>query len=248
MAVEWHDTSYTDAAAHTLKRYHSRWRYVLRYIIQSLILNPALHLVLRLKVDRNSLPLTGRAGQKSSIFGPGEGNAKPIIIMPNHQSHFDAPLIIATLPRQFGAKVAVGAATDNFFRSWLRSKPARCLVNTYPIDRDNSHRHNGVSRRLVHEGVSILVFPEGTRTRDGKLGKFHEGLAHIAIEERAQILPVAIQGAREAWPADHKLWRGGRPHVSVTYLPLITPKSKETVEQLTRRVTAAISATLNHLQ
>lgn len=244
MAVEYHDTSYTDSAAHTLKRYHSTWRYVLRYIIQLLILNPALHMVLRLKVTNCSLLLAGRKGQKSTISGPDEGNSKPIIIMPNHQSHFDAPLIIATLPRKFGAKVAVGAATDNFFRSWLRSKPARCLVNTYPIDRDNSHRHNGVSRRLVHEGVPILVFPEGTRTRDGKLGRFHEGLAHIAIEEGAQILPVVIQGAREAWPADHKLWRSGRPHISVTYLPLITTKPNETAAILTKRVKAAISKQL----
>lgn len=55
------------------------------------------------------------------------------------------------------------------------------------------------------EGNFFLIHPEGTRTRDGKLGAFKDGAAKIAIETGLTIIPVAIEGGYEIWPYDRKL-------------------------------------------
>lgn len=223
-----------DSSAKSLGKYHSSWRYLARLIIQSIILRPFLRVVLSIKLGglKNFANIDCR---------------KPFIIMPNHQSHFDAPLIIGTMPRGLAARVATGAATDNFFRNWLQSKPTRLLVNTYPIDRDDSHRHQGISTRMIESNVPILVFPEGTRTRTGQLGDFHEGLAHISIATGAPIVPVAIAGSMQAWPAGKRIWRWGRPKVRVTYLAPIYPDQDETADHLTARVKSAIANSLSSL-
>lgn len=226
------DKQMVDKSAYDLSRYHSVWRYLLRYLIQGLLLSGLLHLVLRIKV-------TGRKQLRHL------DSSKPLIIMPNHQSQFDAPLVVALLPRRLGSKAAVGAATDNFFRSWLQSKPTRLLVNTYPIDRDNSHRHSGISSKLVAERVPIVVFPEGTRTRTGKLGSFHDGLSRIAIDRNATIIPVAIDGAYLAWPADRRIWRWNRPLVKVSFLKPIKPQAGESPAALTDRIKQAIAVAIS---
>ncbi len=69
--------------------------------------------------------------------------------------------------------------------------------------------------RLLRGGRWLLVFPEGTRTRDGSLGRFRSGSAELAIRAGVPILPVCIQGAHRAWPRHQALPRPAR--VAVAY-------------------------------
>lgn len=224
------DKHYTDISARSVKKYQSKWRYLGYYLVEGAILNSGMHLLTKMTV-------TGRRNLKSL---PTE---QAFIVMSNHQSLYDAPLIVAAMPRKIGARVAVGAATDNFFRSWLQSKPTRILLNTYPIDRDDSGRHRGVSACLVKNGTPIMVFPEGTRSRTGNLGKFHQGLARIAIENQVPIVPVAVR-TYDAWPADRRHPHWNRPAVEVHFLEPIEPTANETPEQLSNRVRRAIATKL----
>lgn len=218
-----------DSSAKRLNRYHSKVLYWLRRGVQAVLLRPFL---------RRNFTVTVKGVSHLKQF------SDPVIMMSNHQSHLDALLIIGSLPHQIAARTAVGAATDNFFRNWLQSKPTRILLNTYPIDRDKSGRHQGVSRRLIDEKISILVFPEGTRTRSGNLGKFHTGLARIALDTNVKILPIAISGAFQAWPYSSKRWHKGKPPVEVNFLPMIKPKDNETPQELTERVKSVIASSL----
>lgn len=163
------------------------------------------------------------------------------IIMANHQSHLDTPLVVGTLPAKIASRLAIGAASDYFFKNYLQSKPTCMLFNTYPIERGSNKKHQGLSNQLVTDGVPILVFPEGTRSRTGELGEFHTGLARIALENKVSILPVAMIGNGRAWPVGRSKPIAGKPKVVINYLPIITPTEKDTPESLTKKVRQIIS-------
>lgn len=224
------DRYYTDGSARSIRKYQSRLQYWLHVAMEETFLKGGMNALTKMTVaGRGNLKQLPRRGA--------------FIIMSNHQSLYDAPLIIAAMPRALGARVAVGAATDNFFRSWLQSKPTRLLLNTYPIDRDSSGRHKGLSERLVDGNTPILVFPEGTRSRTGQLGEFHCGLARISLKNHTPILPVVVK-TYDAWPADRRHPHWNRPRVAVTFLPPIHPDGSDSPEELTTKVKNAIAKSL----
>lgn len=158
-----------------------------------------------------------------------------VLMVSNHQSHLDPPLIGSGCPRMMNY-----IARDTLFRF----KPFGWLIHSYnaiPIDRDGTGI-SGIKETLkrLKRGQIVLVFPEGTRTRDGNVGKFRPGFSSLAVRSKAAILPVAIEGAFAAWP------RGQRfPHprpVRVHYGPPILPddarrcEERELVEEVQRRV------------
>lgn len=80
------------------------------------------------------------------------------------------------------------------------------------IDRQNgssARRSIEEAVRRIHEGTSVLIFPEGTRSRDGKLGPFKKGGFHLAANSGADIVPVGIRGSREVIPKGSFLIRRG---------------------------------------
>lgn len=194
-----------------LKRYHSSWRYILRYILQSTVLRLFTKRYLNIRVA--GLDNVKEVAKKG-----------PFIVTPNHQSHFDTLAIIEVLPKNISAKLAIGAAKDTFFKSYLKSKPIRALINTYPIDRDKSGMHRGVSQELIKSGVAIMIFPEGTRSRSGNIGKFHSGVARISLACNTPIVPTVIVGTEQAWGVNNKKPRRGRHNVAIEFLPPIYPK------------------------
>jgi len=87
-------------------------------------------------------------------------------------------------------------------------------LDAIPIDRDGLGL-NGIkeSLRRLKRGEMVLIFPEGTRTRDGEIAPFRPGFTALAARSKAWILPVAIEGAFAAWPRSRKLPSLGTIHV-----------------------------------
>ena len=77
--------------------------------------------------------------------------------------------------------------------------------------------------RSLNQGISILIFPEGTRSRDGNMGEFHEGAFNIALESKAVMLPVIIDGTYNALPRNSFLFRG-KQHIVVKVLDTVKPE------------------------
>jgi 1-acyl-sn-glycerol-3-phosphate acyltransferase len=117
------------------------------------------------------------------------------LLVANHQSHLDPPIIGAGCPRQMSYLARLTLFRFSPFGWILQS------VGAIPIDRDGSALA-GIRATLeaLQRGEMVLVFPEGTRTRDGDLGVFKPGLALVARRAKVPIIPAAIEGAYHAWP------------------------------------------------
>jgi 1-acyl-sn-glycerol-3-phosphate acyltransferase len=104
-------------------------------------------------------------------------------------------------------------ARDSLFRNrwfgWLIHS-----VNAIPIDRDGIGLA-GIKEALkrLKRGEMVLIFPEGTRTKNGEIGRLRPGFTALAIRSKSAILPVAIEGAYRCWPKSHKFPRPGKVHV-----------------------------------
>jgi 1-acyl-sn-glycerol-3-phosphate acyltransferase len=158
-----------------------------------------------------------------------------VLMVSNHQSHLDPPLVGAGCPRhmRFLAR-----------NSLFRFKPFALLINSLnaiPIDREGIGLA-GVKETLrqLKQGRMVLVFPEATRTRDGEIGRMKPGFGSMALRGNASILPVVIEGAYDVWPR-HKKYPGlGVVHVH--YGPPIPPEQiaelgeRELVEEVQRRL------------
>ena len=104
----------------------------------------------------------------------------PFVVVSNHTSHLDAPLIIGALPRRLARYVAAGAAADYFFDVWWRRGLTSLFFNAFPVDRTGLRGKRGMATSLLDDGVPLLLFPEGTRSRTGEMGSFKPGAAASA--------------------------------------------------------------------
>lgn len=169
----------------------------------------------------------------------------PVMFVSNHASHLDAPLVLCSLPREWAKRTAVGAAADYFFDVWWRAVSTALVFNAFPIERAGSRRGAGTARKLVEEGWSLLVFPEGTRSRDGWVQRFRHGAARLAIELELPVVPVAIRGAYAAMPRGRGWPRPGRFPISVRYGPPLYPAEGEDFRSFSRRVSDEVARLLD---
>ena len=126
----------------------------------------------------------------------------PYIFAANHASHLDAPLVLAALPLRLRLRLRVAAAADYFFTNWWKSTVVRCLINAFPFERKgptscDSLAHAG---QLLKAGRSILLFPEGTRSKDGHIQPFKKGVGRLAVAGTAPVVPVWLEGTHAALP------------------------------------------------
>lgn len=127
----------------------------------------------------------------------------PVIMVANHASHMDTPVILSALPRRLRKRTAVAAAADYFYRNRFVAAFVSLFFNTVPVERlhggglvkDGSHLDS-----LLNEGWSLLLYPEGTRSRGDGTGRMRRGAAVLAAHHNVSILPIRVTGTAEAMP------------------------------------------------
>jgi len=124
------------------------------------------------------------------------------IVVSNHASHLDVGLVKHAL-RPYGRHMHSLGAKDYFFSSWVTKTYFENFTEVVPVDRDSDPRENlaGVVS-LLQKGRTVLVFPEGTRSRNGKLSPFKPGVGYLVLKARVGILPVYLDGTHRALPVD----------------------------------------------
>lgn len=125
----------------------------------------------------------------------------PVIFAANHASHFDTGLIVCSLPVRFRHHTVVAAAADHFFdRRWKAAIWSFSLASI-PIERTKVNRRSAdLAAKLVEDGWSLLIFPEGGRSPDGWGQEFRGGAAYLAKRCGVPVVPIHVHGARPLLP------------------------------------------------
>lgn len=167
----------------------------------------------------------------------------PALIMANHASHLDTAVLLSTLPTKRRRHTAVGIEADYFFDSRWRASGSAIAFNTFPIQQDGDV-FTSTPATLLAKGWTVVVFPEGSRSRDGFVGQFRTGMAEVAVASQAPVIPVGILGTYAAMPRGSHWPVLGRPRVSVRYGPPIMPRPSEMSGEFAYRVFEAVKKLL----
>jgi 1-acyl-sn-glycerol-3-phosphate acyltransferase len=150
----------------------------------------------------------------------------PLILAANHSSMMDTPLLLASMPRELRHKTVVAAASDYFFSSRWRGLFVSAALGAVPMERQaTSTRTLDAVTQLLAEKWCLIIYPEGSRTLDGRLYRGKTGIARLALAARAPIVPVGITGTYDCmpsgrgWPVPgHVQVRFGKPLTFDRYL------------------------------
>ncbi|MDL1963368.1 MAG: 1-acyl-sn-glycerol-3-phosphate acyltransferase [Deltaproteobacteria bacterium] len=145
----------------------------------------------------------------------GSHNIRPdrsYIYMSNHQSNFDIPVALAYFPFKFR-----WVAKTELFKIPIFGN-AMHRIGHISIDRSNrraAFKSLKKAARNIQEGVSVLIYPEGTRSKDGNIGPFKNGGFVLAVESGASIVPVIIHGTWPIMSKDKILVKSGNVTIEI---------------------------------
>lgn len=168
----------------------------------------------------------------------------PVIFVANHSSHVDTPAILRALPTEWRRRTAVAAAADYFYRVPLLAHAVALAFNTVAVER-KSAVPDAASQliELIEEGWSLVVFAEGTRSRDGTIGRLHSGAAVLAADRGLVIVPVHVSGTHALMPPGRRWARrapggllGRRQPITVRFGAPVDPREGEHRTDVMERV------------
>ena len=174
----------------------------------------------------------------------------PFIVAANHSSHFDTGVLMVLLDRE--GKVHPLGARDYFFRNhfwgWLFPR----LADVAPFDR---HGHTaeslGLALGLLGRSHSLLFFPEGGRSPDGKMRPFKRGIGLLALESGVPVVPAYIQGSFQALPKGHAVPKRHPIHIRfgqpISVEPYFRSSNGEGHLELSRKITEDIQKAVQDL-
>jgi 1-acyl-sn-glycerol-3-phosphate acyltransferase len=170
----------------------------------------------------------------------------PCVLVANHQSHFDGPLVVAALPREvrFVAKAEL-------FRIPVFGQALRATHNVEVQRQGGKDDHERVARavRTIRSGTSVLFFAEGTRSGDGALRPFKKGAAVLALAAQVPLVPLALGGTRHVLAKGTTAVRRGRRVALVVGPPIPTAGlAQDARASLTAQCHARVAALLEEAE
>jgi long-chain acyl-CoA synthetase len=174
----------------------------------------------------------------------------PALLISNHVTDVDAPLIVSALPLRWRLRLAI-AMSGEYLRDW-RYPPAELgwfarlkakvtyalgagLFNVFSLPRQSGFRQSFTyAGEAMDHGWSVLIFPEGTETRDGKLQPFRAGIGLLASELNVPVIPIMLRGLFELKKKRQYFVRPGT--VTVTFGEPITFTNTQTPAQITQEL------------
>ncbi len=187
--------------------------------------HPAVRLIRRVGLATLILPLT-RLFAWISVDGLDllADTPDPVVYAANHQSHMDAPVILAAMPSIRRNRVATAAAKEFFaghfhpnahtgrerMTTSLLYYLSSLMLNVFPLPQREAGAREAIRYigDLLGEGTSVLIFPEGRRSETGEIDSFQPGIGMIASRLKVPIVPVRIEGLDRIL---HQKWRMARP-------------------------------------
>lgn len=174
------------------------------------------------------------AGVRVTMESLGKLPDGPVVFVSNHVSAIDIPILFVALPRSFRIVYKSSLAYVPLMGQFL------IAARNIPIDRSrafSAKRSLARAARRIHSGVSVALFPEGTRSGDAPMGAFKRGSFKLAVEAQAPVVPVSLIGLRQV-ARDGGLVPGV-VHVRI-HAPMESGEGPDAVESLTTRAEAII--------
>lgn len=158
---------------------------------------------------------------------------KSYVYMSNHQSNYDIPVLLGYLPVQFRWLAKIELFRIPLFGYAMKRAGYICI--------DRSNRESAFSSlkkaaEIIQNGVSVMIFPEGTRSRDGNIGSFKKGGFVLAVESGVPILPVIIRGTFSVMSKNRLRIKPGKVTVEVLEPVETSGFTKETKDKLMEKI------------
>ncbi|EEM11348.1 MULTISPECIES: lysophospholipid acyltransferase family protein [Bacillus] len=167
---------------------------------------------------------------------------KPVLVVSNHQSDMDIPVLLGYLNKPIGFVSKAEIKKFPIVPTWME------LMNCVFMDRSNRRQSlqaikDGIE--LLKNGHSIVIFPEGTRSKTGEMGEFKAGSFHLAVKAGVAILPVTVDGTYKMFEANGNRMKPA--HATVTISKPITPEQYASmdIKELTQHTKDIIAAQLH---
>lgn len=172
----------------------------------------------------------------------------PVLFVSNHVSYLDQPSIMRALPPKWRYRTATAAWAEFFFlnyrstiqKLWKRTAFEYCswAINIFPLPQISGFRRAlRFMGRLVDSGVSVLVFPEGERTQDGRLLPFRHGLGIMAGQLEVPLVPLRIKGLEQVLPRGANWPRRGKVTIVIGQpLKFRAERPEEIVRQMRQAI------------
>lgn len=173
---------------------------------------------------------------------PNDGS---FVLICNHTSHLDTLAMLCSIDLPRIHRTFPAAAADYFFSSVPRSAVSAILINALPFDRKlkGAESLRVCAELLANPGNILILFPEGTRTTTGELGRFRSGIGRLLVDTRVPVIPCHLDGGFRAWPKGKALPRPRRLHLRIgepkSYEHLA--KNSESVEEICRDLQQAVA-------
>lgn len=160
---------------------------------------------------------------------PKEG---PYIIAPNHQSFMDGLIVPGYMDNKSIRSSYFYAKSQHVKQGWKKYLAGHHNI----IIMDMSTLQDSIQQlgEVLKTGHNLIIFPEGTRTKTGRVGKFKKTFAILSKELNVPVIPVVISGAFEAMPKGAKFLK--RHHIDITYLPPVHPSENESYDEFAERI------------
>ena len=200
---------------------------IVRRVLQEVVMEPVVAVMLRPKL-RNTDRLSSLDDNEAVIFAA------------NHSSHADTPLLLRTLPKPWRDHLFVGAAADYFFPNRLAGTASSLLLNAIPIERSKVTRRSALeAARLINDGWSMVIYPEGGRSPDGWGQRFRGGAAFLSNRTGAPVVPIHVSGTDKVLPKGKRWPTPGR--ATVSFGEPIRPRPEEDSRSLSARIEKAVA-------
>jgi len=164
---------------------------------------------------------------------------RPVIFAANHSSHADTSLVLHALTDRTRDRTVVAAAADYWFKHRLLGNIVSLFLNTFPFSRTGGAQDQlHSSSDLLKSGWNLVLYPEGSRSPDGRIQEFKPGVGFLAKETGTPVVPMHIRGAFQVMPRHQKLPVPGKVRVRIG--KPMTPQPKEGSREFTARVEKAV--------